>query len=109
MCVCCRFDQSQISVFVPLSKYIQKKMTALMCATARNHADCVRLLLEAGANKISKDEDGRTALFWAARNGRAECLRLLLNAGADKEATDNVRYRSAVSLLMPFVLDICSY
>ncbi len=80
-----------------------------MCATASNHADCVRLLLEAGANKYAKDEDGRTALLWAALDGHADCARLLVDAGADKEATDNVRYRSVVSLFMPFVLVVVQF
>ena len=44
----------------------------------RGRADCVELLLKAGAAKDSQDNDGGTPLHCAAERGHAECVDLLL-------------------------------
>ena len=48
------------------------------------HAEGLRILLEAGANPRTANEDGETAVFITSSFGHTECLRLLLDAGADK-------------------------
>ena len=63
--------------------------TPLIIAAYNGHEAIVRLLLEAGADKEAKDNDGFTPLINAAYNGHEAVVRLLLEAGADKEAKDN--------------------
>ena len=48
------------------------------------NTDCVRLMLEAGANaNIASDHNGETALHHVASGSDTELVRLLLDAGAD--------------------------
>ena len=58
--------------------------TAMHIAAECGHAECIALLLEAGADKDLADFEGTTALDLAAQNGDVEIVRLLLG-GADKE------------------------
>ena len=55
--------------------------TALIFAAARGQLECVRLLLEAGADTTLRGEcewaDKKTALEWAEINGHAEVTALL--------------------------------
>jgi hypothetical protein len=44
--------------------------------------ECVRLLLESGADPNLRDRNGMTALMWAAVGGTQESLEMLLDAGA---------------------------
>jgi ankyrin repeat protein len=82
--------------------------TALMWAAIENHADVVKVLIDAGAAvdarstihdwvKISysegnvpktRDLGGLTALQFAARQGSLEAVEMLLDAGADANATE---------------------
>ena len=65
------------------------------------HTDCVRLLVEAGANKEAtstirgilspRTHEGCTALLHAADGGHTDCVSALIEAGADKDARTNVR------------------
>jgi hypothetical protein len=48
----------------------------------------VKLLLEAGANIESKDNNGQTPLWWAARSSNVAMVKLLLEAGANIESKD---------------------
>ncbi len=73
------------------TQHIQSGSTALMVASLGDHAGCIRLLLDAGADKDANAHNGRTALMNAAEKGHADCARLLLDAGAAKDITDNVR------------------
>lgn len=57
------------------------------CA-ASGRADCLRALLEAGAEPGEAGADGTTALMMAACQGKTACARLLLDAGADVDARD---------------------
>ena len=50
-------------------------------AAQEGHADCLRLLLEAGCDKDKAREDGGTPVSIAAHNGHVACLRLLEEAG----------------------------
>jgi len=56
--------------------------TPLIYAAAEGHADVVRLLLSAGANKEAEDHWGHTALQVAKENHHPGIVKLLLDAGA---------------------------
>ncbi|KAK3151192.1 hypothetical protein QOZ80_3AG0242870 [Eleusine coracana subsp. coracana] len=57
------------------------KQTALMLAAMHGKTDCVRRLLDAGANIVMFDSShGRTCLHYAAYYGHAESLRAILSA-----------------------------
>ncbi|KAJ1634748.1 ankyrin repeat-containing domain protein [Pavlovales sp. CCMP2436] len=62
--------------------------TALKVASIQGHAECARLLLEAGADANHADLEGRTALTAASSQGHIECSRLLLMAGTDVNHAD---------------------
>lgn len=64
--------------------------TSLMFAAEAGHAECVKLLLDAGVDIERRTATGCTALMYAAMDGRAECIRLLLDAGADKAAVNQM-------------------
>ena len=51
--------------------------------------ECVRLLLESGADTNVKTVHGGSALIQASWTGCTECVRLLLKAGADKDAMND--------------------
>lgn len=55
----------------------------LITASARGHVECVRLLLDAGAEVHVAPTGGWTAIQCATANGRVETVRVLLEAGAD--------------------------
>ena len=57
----------------------------LMVAVERNNADCVKLLLDAGADPNIKDPpydeeeyEGFSPLMWAVRHNQVDCVKLLL-------------------------------
>ena len=52
------------------------------------HADCARVLLDAGASIDVADVEGSTALHRAAHSGDLACVKLLLERGADVHALD---------------------
>ena len=58
--------------------------TALMLASSRGHGECVRLLLDAGADRNLQNRFGQTALIRASCEGHVEIVRSLLDARADK-------------------------
>ena len=57
--------------------------TALMHACLSGSTQCVRLLLQAGAQVNAKDSFGMTALMMAATTGELDMVRCLVRAGAD--------------------------
>ena len=65
--------------------------TALIYAAANRRSHCVRLLVEAGADKNAKNQDGNTALIRAASKGRTESVRLLVQDWANKPIEEQVR------------------
>jgi ankyrin repeat protein len=63
--------------------------TFLHCAAAGGQADCVIMLLAAGASiEAATHKEGRTALHLAAAAGDAESLQALVAAGASVAAAD---------------------
>ena len=60
--------------------------TPLCLAAAYDRPDCVRLLVEPGADIDKATFNGWTPLHFAAISSPPECLRLLLEAGADASA-----------------------
>lgn len=63
--------------------------TALHHAAIRGRADCLTLLLKAGAKVNQPDRFGRTPLYWAAFNSHTECVKMLLKAKADAKSADS--------------------
>ncbi|XP_014673369.1 PREDICTED: ankyrin repeat domain-containing protein 29-like [Priapulus caudatus] len=55
--------------------------TPLILAAANNHADCVNVLLEHGAEPNARRLTGTCALFFAAQGGFIDIVRLLLDSG----------------------------
>jgi hypothetical protein len=62
--------------------------TALFAAAGHGLTDCVRLLMDRGADRDAKSKHGSTALMVATVQGHADCVRLLLDGGANKEIKD---------------------
>jgi uncharacterized protein len=63
--------------------------TALMFAAQQGDADCVRILLRAGAKpNDSMEKSGLTPLIIASAMAQAEAVTVLLDAGADPNAVD---------------------
>ena len=73
------------------------RWTALHYASGNDHADVVRVLVDAGADVDKMDEDGWTPLFLAAYHEDAAMLKMLLAAGADPNLGQSP-YRRALYL-----------
>ena len=58
-------------------------LTALHWAALYGKSDCMRLLLQAGANAKVWSRERGTPLHLAAQSGNAQCIQVLLDAGAD--------------------------
>ena len=63
-----------------------KAWSALELAVFGGHLEIVQCLLEAGANKEAKDENGFTALHLASSTGEGEIVKYLLDVGAAPES-----------------------
>jgi len=55
----------------------------LLAAVSHNHVECVRVLLENGADVNQTDDEGHSALSIAARHGFLQLAEVLLSSGAD--------------------------
>ena len=62
---------------------IEDGRVALSAAAFNGHEECVRYLLERGAEIDKQNSADCTALFCAASQGHAKIVRILLDAGAD--------------------------
>lgn len=65
------------------AKEPEQNQTALMWASAENHPDAVKALIEAHADLTAHSRQGFTALHFAARQGDLDIVKLLLAAGVD--------------------------
>ena len=72
--------------------------TALKCATANGHYQCIDILLLAGADVNCTDEDGLTSLHIASRLGEVLCVQVLIQAGADVNIFD--KYQKSPLMFM---------
>lgn len=67
----------------------EMKDTPLIWASEMGSTECVRILLDAGANPNEYEIDGWSALHWAARNGHFSVAKLLLKHGANLDQCDS--------------------
>lgn len=63
-------------------------MSDCMLSCAVGDVEALKELLQGGANKDEKDDEGRTALHFACGYGEIACARELIKAGADVDAKD---------------------
>ena len=62
---------------------MEKGRSPLAIAPGMGRVDCVKLLLEKGAEVDIAGEQGSTPLMVACHNGNLECARVLIEQGAD--------------------------
>ena len=65
------------------------RWSPLQSAACNKNTECVRLLIDAGADVDARDCNQRTALHCGAEDGNIEIIALLLKAGADPNIKDN--------------------
>jgi ankyrin repeat protein len=63
--------------------------TALQQAVVGNHTNCVKFLVEFGANPNVANNSGKAALHKAAFHSTKDCIEILLNHGATPNKLDN--------------------
>ena len=71
-----------------LSAKSEMGRTALHYASAQGRPECVRLLIDSGADVRAADNYGDTALHRAAMYGHLDVARLLLDSGATPHAAN---------------------
>ena len=59
----------------------------LYSAVVNGHSECLRILIEAGAN-VDPPGDGPGPVYWAADHGQVECVRTLVEMKADVNRGD---------------------
>ena len=69
-------------------KSIKDEVTALDTAAITGSAECVKVLLDAGAHPESKSANGYTSLSWAAANGHSSVVQAILETGAAFDTPD---------------------
>uniref|UniRef100_A0ACD5X3X1 Uncharacterized protein n=1 Tax=Avena sativa TaxID=4498 RepID=A0ACD5X3X1_AVESA len=75
------------------------KQTALMLAAMHGRTECVRRLLDAGANILMFDSShGRTCLHYAAYYGHSDCLRAILSAAQTSPVSQSWGYARFVNV-----------
>ena len=73
---------------VKLNHEGENYLSALYCAVHQNHADVVKVLIDAGANIETRDKESWTPLMYACKNGSQPIVKMLVAAGADVRATE---------------------
>ena len=63
--------------------------SSLYWAVLHNNTEIARMLIDAGADLNSSDEDGYTSLYLAVINNNPEIVRMLIAAGANLNLKDN--------------------
>lgn len=66
---------------------VRTEYSPLFSAAANGHIECVRVLLELGADINSEDNYGATPVWIAAQNGHFDCISLLCELGANVTTT----------------------
>jgi ankyrin repeat protein len=87
------WDNRDVEGYVNAKENIETQ--PLHYAAYQNNPECIKLLLEAGANVNAKDDYGSTPLNIAAWIGELECVKCLLAAGADINLTNKYRHTAA--------------
>ena len=70
--------------------HCQNRMTALHIAAGYGTTDCVRTLLDAGACREARDNQGWTPLMFAVQEGFPDVVEVLLLKGTDVNADDDM-------------------
>ena len=79
---------------------VRAKNTALIIAARRGSIRCLRLLLEAGANRFRANRAGDTPLSAAAQTGQGDCLRALIETKSDDIRWDSAYARQESETLL---------
>ncbi|KAK5981848.1 hypothetical protein GCK32_022261, partial [Trichostrongylus colubriformis] len=69
--------------------FVQDEETALHCAAARGHLECVQTLLDAGSSVDDFDNHHRTPLLCALENGHLDIALLLIHKGSKINEPDD--------------------
>lgn len=69
--------------------FLEGGITAIYYAAYKGQSDCVRVLIQKGADPGFCDVDGWSAFFWAAWNGLHDCLPAILSRVANINCIDN--------------------
>ena len=71
--------------------------------------DCVKYLVEKGANVDAKNERGYTALIFSAQHGRLDCLQHLVEEGAHINRKDKEGYTALMLAILERRRDCVKY
>jgi len=82
--------------------------TALICACYKN-IGTAKLLIEAGADVYTVDEEGETALMTASRRGNLEVVKLLIEKGADVNAENKAEWTALMRASMDGHLEVAKF
>uniref|UniRef100_A0A7E4VSP6 Non-specific serine/threonine protein kinase n=1 Tax=Panagrellus redivivus TaxID=6233 RepID=A0A7E4VSP6_PANRE len=86
--------------------------TALHCAAARGHIECVQCLVEAGADVNSQDQNGQTALHLALRRSHIDIALYLISRECNtnlRDANDDTPLHVACRLGLNSVVQMLSH
>jgi ankyrin repeat protein len=87
-------DSVAVDLFLKAGMDVNSKeegsgVTPLMAASAKNHFEIVKALLNQNADMNIRFKDGDTALILAAKGGHIQVVKALLDKGADINAQNN--------------------
>ena len=74
--------------------------TALHIAALQGHTDCLKLLLQKGADRAAVTADGLTPLHFAALGPSADCIGALLDGAAGEELPAMLTFEGETALLL---------
>ena len=82
-------SQNLESLSHDINKDHKNGWTPLDVAAYNNNADCLKLLIAAGADVNKPSNNGKTPVWRAARSSNADCLKLLIAADTDVNKANN--------------------